>query len=504
MSIQEFTALWQARPFRAFRLHTKRGVFSVGHPLATALTPAMRVAVIASDTHAESLALEEIERAEVHGMPIAPTAALEALAPETLARHAQLLSQLGDPAPSRPQKARKPAFDPGTVAFQTATQPDGTFVVHATVSTRDGTPIFTTAGTRWNLHGTDRFENGTHLYLHHLDHPTTEQRLIVWPPDTGSFDSFGESQPLPTLRRELEERAARLAAKPARPFAPPAAWFNRIQEEYPVIPPDGRAAAFGADPDDDFDRFELRLAVPRRKDGRRVHNPCLVDVLGEAFLFNLVDTDWHATFQRVPPTFTLTLHHVRCEGSSLEIEIEPRRLIARIDRRPAELPLGFVERTLRNFELYARWDLMLAALHAGPPAAKKPDVVLPLAPGYFAELWSADPTYPLPFLQPRILGRDGGALLDLRTTAWATRIQADPTQPRLTLQLLSHEEKKREAGPKLELQLDLVTRRVTCAGRKGTLPLGMLQKILHHARGLKWLGEELSAWFDKAKPLPAP
>ncbi len=39
MSIQDFVTLWQARPFRAFRLRTARGAIEVDYPLQATLTP---------------------------------------------------------------------------------------------------------------------------------------------------------------------------------------------------------------------------------------------------------------------------------------------------------------------------------------------------------------------------------------------------------------------------------------------------------------------------------
>ena len=44
MLLQEFIALWQAQPFRAFRLHTGRGIFSVDYPQGVALSPHFMVA----------------------------------------------------------------------------------------------------------------------------------------------------------------------------------------------------------------------------------------------------------------------------------------------------------------------------------------------------------------------------------------------------------------------------------------------------------------------------
>src|SRR4051812_37910972 len=58
MTLQDFIAIWQAQPFRAFRIHAPSGVLTVGYPLATALTADMRVAGITDDGRCRLLALE--------------------------------------------------------------------------------------------------------------------------------------------------------------------------------------------------------------------------------------------------------------------------------------------------------------------------------------------------------------------------------------------------------------------------------------------------------------
>jgi hypothetical protein len=60
MNIQDFIPIWQAQPFRAFRVHTARGEFVVTYPMAAALIPLMRVALVVDDARVETFALEEI------------------------------------------------------------------------------------------------------------------------------------------------------------------------------------------------------------------------------------------------------------------------------------------------------------------------------------------------------------------------------------------------------------------------------------------------------------
>ncbi|MEO5957683.1 MAG: hypothetical protein ABIR80_01045, partial [Opitutaceae bacterium] len=447
MSLQDFIAFWQARPFRAFRMHTARGVFVVDYPLRVALSPELRVAVVGDDDRVEILARDEVERCEAYGKSRAPEEAIAAVAPETLARHAKILSDAllaSSPPPAAGKSDR--AFDPGTVSFLPTHNPEGVFTVHVSVRTRNGPAVFDTFGTRWNLHGVEQFENGTSLYLHHLDHPTLEQRVILWPPDFGTFESFAERKKVAALGAELRKRDTRLAAKPAKTVEPPAAYFKKCVPEYRVFDPDAYRKAFGEDPEEpDFDRYEIHL-VPREIAGEGVvKNPCLFDVLAEEILFNLTDTDWDATFERGERSIQLALRFPRRGKNILNLSLDPYRLTARVEQDEVDLPLGFVERHLRNYALYEPWDLMLDALRAGPVKPRQPDLVLPLAHGFRTELWAGENRFPLPFLQPRLLDPAGRTLLDLRATTWAAIVSADPAQPRVALRLVSHEEKERDA-----------------------------------------------------------
>src|SRR6185295_19329771 len=92
MTLQEFISLWQAQPFRAFRMHTRRGEFIVNNPMCAALTPQMRVAIVVDDTRVETLSLNEIEQCEPFGEPMSLAEALAAVPSETLSGRAQLLS----------------------------------------------------------------------------------------------------------------------------------------------------------------------------------------------------------------------------------------------------------------------------------------------------------------------------------------------------------------------------------------------------------------------------
>ena len=155
MTLQDFIALWQAQPFRAFRIHTARGEFVVNYPLAAALSPQLCVLVVVDSQRAETFALDEIEHIELVGQPISVADAISAVTPETLARNAQILADaLKSSSLASTKKSRTATkLDPGVVTFLGTHAVDGVYLVQASVATRDGQPMFSTAGTRWNVHG---------------------------------------------------------------------------------------------------------------------------------------------------------------------------------------------------------------------------------------------------------------------------------------------------------------------------------------------------------------
>jgi hypothetical protein len=310
MTIQEFIPIWQAQPFRAFRVHTTRGEFVVTYPLGATVTPSMRIVLVVDDKRAETFSLDEIDRCEAFGPPMSVVDAISAIPPEKLANDAQLLSTAQTAVDAEFTEQLSPTFDSGIVALTAEYTAAGVHTVQATVKTRDGDVMFETAGTRWSVHGVEQFENGTSLYMHHLDHPAVEQRIILWPPDKGTFETFAEAMSVQALGKELQRRDEVLAAKPAGPIDPPASYFQKIAWEWKLAERDGWQEMFGEEPAAfDPTRYEF-LYVPRTvAGGHEVVNPCLTDTATSEVLFDLLLTDWDATCRQEDHVWHVSLRH---------------------------------------------------------------------------------------------------------------------------------------------------------------------------------------------------
>lgn len=514
MTLQEFIPFWQAQPFRPFALHTTRGIFSVVHPLRIGMSPHLEIALVveeAGETRVELFPLIQITGCEVTGQALDLARTMAKIDPETLARESQILAAAIAPVTPLAAAMHSEAsssvggLDPGAVTLLTAHATDGVFLVHATVSNRDGEMILSTAGTRWNLHGLEQFENGTSLYLHHLDHPTVEQRIILWPPDRGTFESFAESKSAAALGRELRRHDKRLTRKPARVTSPKAAYFRHIQPQFPSEKRDGKLALFGADEEEFYsERFQLEVTPYRGVGGSMIRNPRITDLDREEILFDLTGTEWHTETAVGTCPEQLVICHPTNPAFTLQLALDFKSHIARVNQGQKELPLAFIQRHLTNFSLYEPWEVMYEALLAGPREAGLPDVVLPGVSGFQIEMWAGEPRYRPPFLQPHIVNAAGETLLDFRGTTWAGWMRWAPDRPELILRFMSEERENREAAAHLEVFVDLVSHRVRCPALPGSTTLGMLQAVVRHVRGVKWMQEALPQWLEKGRRLPVP
>ncbi|MBC7772273.1 MAG: hypothetical protein H7210_07255, partial [Pyrinomonadaceae bacterium] len=139
-------------------------------PLQIAMAPNMQTVMLALDDEAISFKVEHIERCEWIELGDA-SAGFHSGNPDSQTR--TLITET--PAPHTYSQ------DPGTPVFMSFTSTDGHRLTQVSVDNRQGRSCFTTAGTRWDIHGLESFENGRSVYLHHLDNPTLEQRVIIWP-----------------------------------------------------------------------------------------------------------------------------------------------------------------------------------------------------------------------------------------------------------------------------------------------------------------------------------
>jgi len=147
---------------------------------------------------------------------------------------------------------------------------------------------------------------------------------------------------------------------------------------------------------------------------------------------------------------------------------------------------------------------MHSALSHGPVERRRPDVRVPLSNGFLAELWAGEPHYPLPFLEPHLLDRNGETVFDLRDTFWSAAIRCDGVRPKVTLILSSGERMGRDATNIYPLDLDLESHQVTCSRLEGSTTIGMFQGIVRRVRGVHWMLEELPQWFAKGRSLEVP
>jgi hypothetical protein len=198
----------------------------------------------------------------------------------------------------------------------------------------------------------------------------------------------------------------------------------------------------------------------------------------------------------------VSLRHASNSDRETTLHIDVERQGANIDENATMLPLGWIERHLRNFATYEVWEVMYKALVAGPVAPNQPDVILSLPEGFSAELWAGDPRFPTPFLQPHIRDVEGKSILDLRGTTWSAGIQSDRNRPVVTLIFSSGEREAREATTRYPLQFDLRTHRVTCSNLTGSTTIGMMQSVIRRVRGVPWMLEEIPQWFAKGLLLP--
>src|SRR6185369_9808502 len=148
MTLQEFIPIWQAQPFRAFRMRARGRIISVHYPLSVALTQQLELAVVVDNARVEIIGFHEIEECEVFGSPAPVAEILDAISPSELSRNSQLISEALSHSTTLIEKPSRAASIPLHISLLKSRTPEGIFLVHAVVELPDGHTVLSTAGTR--------------------------------------------------------------------------------------------------------------------------------------------------------------------------------------------------------------------------------------------------------------------------------------------------------------------------------------------------------------------
>ena len=398
--------------------------------------------------------------------------------------------------------------DPGRLEVMSFSTPDGHRLTQFSLLSRDGDVMLRTIGLRWNLIGVETFDNGRTLFLEHADDASRQLRLIAWPPDQATLDSYAEAQPVEAIQASIAAMDQEIRTHPRSPE--PAAGYGASLIPPPPPPPAKPILRFFRGEEAWLDAEMPTLPGPEmftldtRAIEVRPHHWAtelqLKDAKGSP-VFDLFETGWtgHATIEGDAWRFRLQREG---EGDSFQFDVLPSRYEARIFGQET-LPLGFVERRLRSVTLYDDMDQLQQALQRGPDDVPQPECMIPLHAGSggvsaTVELWPGPHAVPTPFLQPRILGVDGEALLDLRGSAWGARIDQ-----RSIMQLLHRDPKERfGAVAAFRLLIRPDERRCRTQGRPGFITLGRLHHLAHELIHPSMLADRLEEVFERSADLP--
>lgn len=478
MTPLDFVGFWHANPFRPFRILTASAVFDVHSPLQIAMSPSMQRVSVSLDDAAHSLDVAEILRCESLAPDPAPAA-----------------------VPAAPQiDLSRYEPDPGSISLLSVTLTDGCSLTHVAVSDRDHNTVFSTAGTRWDIHGVERFENGASLFLHHVDDPTTPRRVLVWPGSGGSIESLAERADAPGLNTALRDLDTQLSASPTDP-APEERYFQDATPA-PKPPPKPFRNYWELDRPEPFNAARFTFDTDHTEYGPHRWSEAvrITDTLNKEVILDLFGTRWDCDITREPNTHALTLCLERHPGS-LSLSIKPDKRTARLLPDGGDVPLDFVNRHLRNFSLYAPVQALRAALLAGPTGSDHPAVVLPDHRAHRIELWAGHADWPTPFLHPRIIAPSGRVLLDLRGSWWAALVEPDQADTALTMLLWFRDQPGRNEVLSNRLWLDLPSRRVTCRSLPGFTTLGVVHHLAHRSRDPGYFLRDLREAFARGAAL---
>lgn len=536
MTPLDFIAFWHAQPFRPFRIHLNKDAtaptreLAIVQPLQIAMSPNMQTVMLALDDTAVSFKVEQVDRCEW----IEVEDGDQNRVPGIGFRIPAAESRNPDPG-----TRSRPPLDPGTPVFMSFTSTDGHRLVQVSIDNSDGRSCFTTAGTRWDIHGLESFENGCSLYLHHLDNPTFEQRVIIWPSSNGTFETFAEALDFGALYTELKSRDRTFNAEP-HDFVAPESYFKDIvprpkHSNY-------RRNWWEKDEPGDADRFIIKLGIDEVGPHHWASAPRVIDTVTEDVLFDLWNTKWDLCgiggsgpspaeptsdqpptpptspaapsepsepTIRMPPPWTFELRHFP-EGREIVIlTVDPKAKTASF-KKNTPLPLAFFEQCLKNYSLFEKWEWLNAMLTRGPCPPTEPLYRHVLPGGYILELWPGPTSLSLPFVQCRVMepgqseSTPGRVLLDLRGSVWSVDVRLWSNESKLILEFFTSDNQGRCEYTRHALILDLPSRRVTCERLEGSTSIGVLHNLAQKARNAEWFIEDITKSFAKGKSIPLP
>lgn len=490
MSSLTLMMMWQAQPFRTFRIMLTDGrSFTIDQPHQLAVGPDLRQFVFMHASGPQMFAPELVAGCELCSECPAHADANDS--PQALPYMKNSYEDYADAAPtviSGP--APPPMFDaealerlrragvspsqiagynpdPGTLRLMRFTATDGACCTLFKLHTRDGKEMLSTAHTRWDLVGYQFGENVCTLRLVHADDPLERRRIIAWPPDFATFDTFAEQEPVEAIQNALLDIDRERREAP-RVLVPPQEYVASLRPPPPPPPPKPIAAYFRGDltitaeslaQAEQPDRFTLETEDVEIAPHRFEREIRFCNQAGR-IVFDLFGCGWIGSAAWHDDRWRCGISRATGEEMECSFTIDPETYQARVDDGRA-LPLAFVEYQLRSYHFHDRPEALRAALDHGPRERNEPVVTVRVrdgmahalrldqpvreadaeahprstahvatddadavsTPSCTLELWRGAAAIRAPFLQPRLLAPDGRVLFDLRGTHWGAMIE---------------------------------------------------------------------------------
>lgn len=374
MSAVAFITMWQAVPFRAFHVHLVDGrLVHIERALQVAAAGDLRQFVVMAASGPVTFSPEQIASCEV----IVPPSLREGAGGWAEATPEPLASPQSSPAPGTnaeqpaltnpyaldadalarlratgvdPAAIRTYAPDHGGMMLMTCFTHDSIRLTQFAMKARDGGTMLTSMSTRWNLHGLETFENGRTLHLSHADDPTLRQRVIVWPPDSGTFETFAERLPTAALQKELLARDERIMASPGE-IVPPANYDDSIKPREAYTPPAKPRYCKGEEewdeepkqpPGPPVEDFKAETVPEETAPHRFEDQVRLVSKHGGPAVFDLTECGWFGGARLDPGVWRLDVHRSNEPGSALSVQVWPGRKQAFVRNGSGVYPIWLV------------------------------------------------------------------------------------------------------------------------------------------------------------------